>query len=107
MVILELVFIARMVRRRCLYHGCTYRDTDVDRHYKFHRLPSDAVKREEWPRRIGGYERRPLPLHAFVCSEHLVGGAGPTGNTVKPEYNALEGTGPRERSRRENVIRGK
>ena len=29
------------------------------------------------------------------------------GVTVKPGYNALEGTGPRERCRRESVIRGK
>jgi len=29
-----------------------------------------------------------------------------SGTTVKPGYNALEGTGPRERYRRESVIRG-
>jgi len=28
-------------------------------------------------------------------------------DTVKPGHNALEGTGPRERYRRESVIRGK
>ena len=27
--------------------------------------------------------------------------------TIRPGYNALEGTGPRERYRRESVIRGK
>ena len=56
----------------------------------------------------GGTEKKiDLAYCFFYKFYEILKHRGKKMNTVKPEYNALEGTGPRERSRRENVIRGK
>ncbi|VDH91083.1 Hypothetical predicted protein [Mytilus galloprovincialis] len=89
----------------CELHNELHNDCPCLIPYKFHLMPSDELTKLEW---IKAINRKTLPKHVYVCSEHFLDGAPSKRNPfpkLKLGYDSKVTPGRRKLARRETAVK--